>query len=147
VLVYSTPPLERGVEVTGPLEAVLFVSSSARDTDFTAKLVDVYPDGRAFNIQETILRARYREGFTRQVWMEPGGIYKLRLDLKATSNFFGPGHRIRLELSSSSFPRFDRNLNTGRRNYDESSWVVARNTVHHSGVHASYLRLPVIPER
>ena len=147
VLVYSTPPLERGVEVTGPLEAVLFVSSSARDTDFTAKLVDVYPDGRAFNVQETILRARYREGFTRQVWMEPDGIYKLRLDLKATSNFFGPGHRIRLELSSSSFPRFDRNLNTGGRNYDESSWVVARNTIHHSGAHASYLRLPVILER
>ncbi len=147
VLVYSTPPLQEGLEVTGPLEVVLYVSSSARDTDFTAKLVDVYPDGVAYNIQESILRARYREGFAQEVWLEPGGVYRLGIDLKATSNYFQPGHRIRLEVSSSSFPRYDRNLNTGGRNYDETSWVAARNTVHHSAGRASHVTLPVIPER
>lgn len=144
VLVYSTPPLERGVEVTGPLTAVLHVSSSAKDTDFTVKLVDVYPDGTAFNVQEAILRARYREGFTRKVLMTPGQTYQLTIDLHATSNYFGPGHRIRLEVSSSSFPRYDRNLNTGGNNFDETRWVVARNTVHHSGRAASHLVLPII---
>jgi hypothetical protein len=144
VLVYTTPPLKKGVEVTGPLEAVLYVSSTAGDTDFTAKLVDVYPDGRAFNVQEGILRARYREGIAKKVWMEPGKVYEVRIDLQATSNFFGPGHRIRLEVSSSNFPRFDRNLNTGGNNYDETDWVVAANTVHHSGEHASHILLPVV---
>jgi putative CocE/NonD family hydrolase len=146
VLVYTTPPLENGLEITGPLELVLFVSSSAPDTDFTAKLVDVYPDGRAFNVQEGVLRARYREGFDKKVFMQPGGIYRVRVSLSVTSNYFGPGHRIRLEVSSSNFPRFDRNLNTGGRNYDETEWIVAENEIHHSGEHASYLMLPVIPE-
>ena len=146
VLVYSTPPLDRGVEVTGPVEAVLFVSSTARDTDFTAKLVDVYPDGTAYNVQESILRARYRDGFTRPVLMSPGDVYRLRIDLKATSNYFGPGHRIRLEISSSSFPRYDRNLNTGGNNYDETKWVTARNTVHHTRAHPSHIVLPIIPD-
>jgi len=145
VLVYSTPSLDRGVEVTGPLDVVLFVSSSARDTDFTAKLVDVYPDGTAYNVQEAILRARYRDGFARPVWMSPGEVYRLRVDLKATSNYFAPRHRIRLEISSSSFPRYDRNLNTGGNNYDETRWVTARNTVHHNRLQASHIVLPVIP--
>ncbi|MFN7999006.1 MAG: CocE/NonD family hydrolase [Bryobacteraceae bacterium] len=146
VLVYTTPALKQGVEVTGPLKAVLYVSSSAKDTDFTAKLVDVYPDGRAFNVQEGILRARYREGFFKKVWMKPGGIVQLSVDLEATSNYFGPGHRIRLEVSSSNFPRFERNLNTGGNNYDETKWVTAKNRVHHSAEHASYLLLPVVPD-
>jgi uncharacterized protein len=146
VLVYSTPPLAHGVEVTGPLEALLYVSSTARDTDFTAKLVDVYPDGTAYNIQESILRARYRDGFARAVWIEPAGVYRLRIDLKATSNYFGPGHRIRLEISSSSFPRYDRNLNTGGKNYDEIRFLVARNSIHHSRAHPSHLLLPIIPD-
>jgi putative CocE/NonD family hydrolase len=145
VLVYSTPPLEGGLEVTGPLEVVLYVSSSARDTDFTAKLVDVYPDGTAYNLQESILRARYREGYGREVWMNRDGTYRLRIDLKATSNYFGPGHRVRLEISSSSFPRYDRNLNTGGRNYDETRWLPARNTVHHDANRPSHLVLPIIP--
>jgi predicted acyl esterase len=145
VLVYSTPPLDEGLEVTGPIEATLYVSSSAPDTDFTAKLVDVYPDGRAFNIQEGIARARYREGRDREVWMSPGGVYELRIDLEATSNFFGAGHRIRLEISSSSFPRWERNLNTGGRNHDEARGVPARNRVHHSPRHPSHVLLPVIP--
>ena len=131
--------------MTGPVEAVLSVSSSAVDTDFTAKLVDVYPDGKAYNVQEGILRARYREGFARKVWMKPGEIYQLRVDMQATSNFFGPGHRIRVEISSSNFPRFDRNLNTGGNNYDEVEWKVAHNTLYHSNAHPSYVLLPVIP--
>ncbi len=145
VLVYTTPPLAEGIEVTGPIGAVLHVSSSARDTDFTAKLVDVYPDGAAYNVQEGILRARYREGFGKTVFMKPGMVYEVRIDLQATSNFFAAGHRIRLEVSSSNFPRFDRNLNTGGSNYDETGWVVARNAVHHSSRYPSHLMLPVIP--
>ncbi len=146
ILVYTTAPLERGVEATGPLRAVLQVSSDARDTDFTMKLVDVYPDGRAFNVQEGILRARYREGLDRQVWMEPGGVYQVEIDLQVTSNYFPAGHRIRVEVSSSNFPRFDRNLNTGGKNWDETEWKVARNVIHHSAAHPSYLILPVIPD-
>jgi putative CocE/NonD family hydrolase len=144
VLVYTSPVLESGVEVTGPIEVVLYVSSSAPDTDFTAKLVDVYPDGTAYNVQEGIQRARYREGYERKVWMEPDGVYEVRVDLDVTSNFFGPGHRVRLEISSSNFPRFDRNLNTGGNNYDETEWEVARNTVYHTQEYPSHVLLPVI---
>jgi putative CocE/NonD family hydrolase len=144
VLVYSSLPLKQGIEVTGPIDAVLSVSSDAKDTDFTAKLIDVYPDGRAFNIQEGILRARYREGQAKKVWFSAGEVAVLRIDMGATGNFFGPGHRIRLEVSSSNFPRYDRNLNTGGNNFDETRWLVAHNTVHHSSKHPSYLLLPVI---
>lgn len=145
VLVYTTPPLETGIEVTGPLKLVLYVSSSAPDTDFTAKLVDVHPDGRAILLQEGILRARYREGLGRELRMEPGEIYEVGIDLEATGNYFGPGHRILLEVSSSSFPRFDRNLNTGGRNYDETMGVPAFNRIHHSARHPSRLVLPIVP--
>ncbi|MFN0180868.1 MAG: CocE/NonD family hydrolase [Gemmatimonadales bacterium] len=145
VLVYTTAPLERGVEVTGPIEATLYLSSSARDTDLTAKLVDVHPDGRAFNVQEGILRVRYRNSFERPELMTPGAVYEVKIDLHATSNHFGPGHRIRLEVSSSNFPRFERNLNTGGRNYDETAWVVAKNQIHHSPRYRSRVRLPIVP--
>jgi putative CocE/NonD family hydrolase len=144
VLVYSTPPLEHGLEVTGPLEVVLYVSSSAPDTDFAAKLVDVYPDGTAYNVQEGILRARYREGFEREARMKPNEVYELHVDLNATSNYFGPQHQIRLEISSSNFPRFDRNLNTGGNNDTESTWAVATNTIHHATRYPSRLVLPII---
>jgi hypothetical protein len=144
VLVYTSEPLERGLEVTGPLRLVLLVSSSAPDTDFTAKLVDVDPDGRAFNVQEGALRMRYRDGFDKSLRMKAGETYEARLDLHVTSNWFGPGHRIRLEVSSSNFPRWDRNLNTGGRNFDESTHVPARNTVHHSPERPSYLVLPIV---
>ncbi len=147
VLVYTSAVLDRGVEVTGPLEVVLYVSSSAKDTDFFAKLLDVYPDGTAYNLKESVLRARYREGFAREVFMEEGEVYELRFPLHATSNYFAPGHRIRLEISSSSFPRITRNLNTGGRNYDETEGVVARNVVHHSRRYASYVVLPVVDVR
>jgi putative CocE/NonD family hydrolase len=145
ILVYTTPPLTEGVEVTGPLKAVLYVSSSAKDTDFTAKLLDVHPDGRAFNLQEGILRARYREGYDRTVFMEPGGVYEVVIDMQATGNYFPPGHRIRLEIASANFPRFDRNLNTGGNNFDETRWEVARNTVHHTARYPSHVVLPIVP--
>ena len=146
VLVYTTPPLKEGIEVTGPLRVVLYVSSSAKDTDFTAKLVDVYPDGTAYNVQEEILRARYREGYDQEVWMQPSGVYQVNINLDATSDYFGQEHRIRLEISSSNFPRFDRNLNTGGNNYDETSWVVAKNAIHHTKEYPSHIILPVIPQ-
>lgn len=144
ILVYTSAPLEQGIEVTGPLVVVLQVSSSAVDTDFTAKLVDVYPDGRAFNIQEGALRMRYRQGLAKKVLMDPGKIYEVHLDLHASSNYFSPGHRIRLEVSSSNFPRWERNLNTGGNNYDETEWQTATNRVYHSKKHHSYVLLPII---
>jgi len=144
VLVYTSAVLDKGIEVTGPLEVVLYVSSSAKDTDFTAKLIDVYPDGRAFNVQEGALRMRYREGYSDTVWMKPGKVYEARLDLHVTANYFGPGHRIRLEVSSSNFPRWDRNLNTGGNNFDETEWMTAHNSVYHSEKYPSHVLLPII---
>jgi uncharacterized protein len=111
------------------------------------KLIDVYPDGRAYNIDETIQRMRYRDGYDRQVWMRPGEVYRVVLGPITTSNWFAPGHRIRIEVSSSNFPRFDRNMNTGGTNYDETAGVVARNAVHHSPLHPSQLKLMVMPGR
>jgi putative CocE/NonD family hydrolase len=136
--------LDEGIEVTGPLEVILQVSSSAPDTDFTAKLVDVYPDGRAFNVEEGALRLRYREGFDKNLRMQAGETYRIRLDLHVTSNYFAPGHRIRLEVSSSNFPRWERNLNTGGNNYDETDFVTAENSVHYSAEEASYIVLPIV---
>ena len=145
MLVYSTEVLTKGIEVTGPIDLTLYVTSSAKDTDFTAKLVDVYPDGTAYNVQEGIIRARYREGYEKKVWLKPGEVYPIHVNLHATSNYFPPGHRIRLEVSSSNFPRFERNLNTGGNNYDETTWLAANNGVNHSRRYPSYLLLPVIP--
>jgi len=147
VLLYTSAPLEQDMEVTGPLRVILFVSSSAKDTDFTVKLVDVNPDGSSFNIQDSILRARYRDGYDKQIFMEPGGVYKLDIDLHATGNVFLTGPRIRLPISSSNFPRFVRNLNTGGNNYDETEWVVANNTIHHTVKYASHIILPVVPKQ
>ncbi|HSJ09435.1 MAG TPA: CocE/NonD family hydrolase, partial [Longimicrobiales bacterium] len=121
-----------------------YVASDAKDTDFTVKLIDVYPDGRAYNIDETIQRMRYRDGYDRQVWMDDGEVYRVVLGPMTTSNWFAPGHRIRIEVSSSNFPRFDRNLNTGGNNWDETAGVVAGNAVHHSPRHPSSLKLTVV---
>ncbi len=145
ILVYSTDPLSEGVEVSGPVEVVLYVSSDARDTDFTVKLIDVHPDGRAYNLDETIQRMRYREGYDRVVWMEDNQVYRVTLGPLNTSNWFAPGHRIRIEVSSSNFPRFDRNLNTGGNNYDETEGTAARNAVHHSERYPSAVTLTVVP--
>jgi putative CocE/NonD family hydrolase len=144
ILVYSTQPLKEGVEVTGFIESTLYVSSDAKDTDFTIKLIDVYPDGRAYNIDETIQRARYRDGYDKEVFMQEGEVYQIEMSPMATSNYFEKGHRIRIEISSSNFPRFERNLNTGGNNYDETQGVVARNKIHHSNKYPSNIRLPLI---
>lgn len=144
VLVYTSAALEHGVEVAGPVTLTLYVSSDVRDTDFVAKLVDVYPDGTAYIVQEGILRARWRNGFGAPVWMEPGQIYPITVDMEATHNYFAPGHRIRVDISSSSFPRWDRNLNTGGNNYDEATGIVASNAVHHSAAHPSHLTVHVL---
>jgi putative CocE/NonD family hydrolase len=146
ILVYSTEPLRQGIEVSGPVEVTLYVSSDAKDTDFTVKLIDVAPDGTAYNLDETIQRLRYRNGYDKPVeWLEAGKVYKVKLQPMTTSNFFAAGHRIRLEVSSSNFPRFDRNLNTGGNNYDEAKGVVAHNAVHHSAQYPSELKLTVVP--
>ena len=145
ILVYSTEPLKQGMELSGPIEVTLYVSSDAKDTDFTVKLIDVYPDGRAYNLDETIQRLRYRNGYDKPLaWMEPGKVYKVTLQPMNTSNYFEAGHRIRLEVSSSNFPRFDRNLNTGGRNYDESKGVIAHNAVHHSRQYPSEVKITVV---
>jgi len=144
VLVYTSEVLEKDVSVVGDIEAVLYVSSSAKDTDFTVKLVDVYPDGRAFAIQDGILRARFREGFDRETFMTEGGVYKLHVSAEATANMFPAGHRIRVEIASSNFPKYVRNLNTGGRNYDETHFVTAYNTLHHGKRYPSHILLPVI---
>lgn len=144
ILVYTTDVLEEGAEISGFIESILYVSSDAKDTDFTIKLIDVYPDGRAYNLDETIQRVRYREGYDKEVFMEDGEVYKVELTPMSTSNYFEKGHRIRIEISSSNFPRFARNLNTGGNNYDESEGVVARNKVHHSAEYPSQIILPIV---
>ena len=145
VLIYSTPALEHDLEVTGPVRLEFFASSSAADTDFTAKLVDVYPDGSTINIAEGILRAKYRDSQETATLLTPGKVYSLAIDLWATSNVFRPGHRIRLEVSSSNFPRFDRNLNTGESAATSAKLASATNTILHDAAHPSALLLPVVP--
>jgi putative CocE/NonD family hydrolase len=150
VLVFQTPPLEGGLEVTGPLVVKLWVSSSALDTDFTVKLIDVhppsgdYPDGFAQNLSDSILRARYRDDRERAELLEPDRIYPLELVLYPTSNVFGVGHRIRLDVSSSNFPRFDLNPNTGGPLGRERRYALADNAVYHDPKHPSHIVLPII---
>jgi hypothetical protein len=145
ILVYSTGPLKEGLEVTGDIGVTLYVSSDAKDTDFTVKLIDVLPDGTAYNIDENIQRVRYREGYDKApVFMEKGKVYKVTFQPMETSIYFAAGHEIRVEVSSSNFPRFDRNLNTGGNNYDEATGVVAHNAVHHSAQYPSSISLSVV---
>jgi hypothetical protein len=144
VLVYSTPPLQQTLEITGPVKVSLYVSSDAKDTDLTLKLLDVYPDGKAYNLDESIQRARWRDGWEKPVFLEPGRVYKVDVGPLVTSNAFAPGHRIRVEVSSSDFPRFERNLNTGGNNFDEKDGVVARNVIHHAPAYPSAVVLPVV---
>jgi putative CocE/NonD family hydrolase len=145
VLVYSTPPLDADTEVTGEVTLDLFAKSSAVDTDFTGKLVDVAPDGTAINLTEGILRGKYRESRVQGTPIEPGKVYEYKIDLWSTSNVFLKGHRIRVEVSSSNFPRFDRNLNTGKNDAESAEFVKATNTVLHDSAHPSALILPVVP--
>ncbi|MBK6305007.1 MAG: CocE/NonD family hydrolase [Gemmatimonadetes bacterium] len=147
ILVYTTEPLKEGMEVSGPVELTLYVSTDVKDTDFTVKLIDVYPDGRAYNLDETIQRARYREGYDKVVWMEKDKVYKVKLGPLTTSNYFEAGHRLRIEVSGSNFPRFDRNMNTGGKNFDETSGPVAHNKVHHSAKYPTSLSLTVVKRK
>ena len=145
VLVYTSAVLDHDLEVTGPLEVVLYVRSSAPDTDFTAQLVDVHPGGQAIHLAEGILRMRYRHGFDKARMLAPGELACCRIELAPTSNVFLAGHRLRLEISSSNFPRFNRNLNTDEDIATGTRWEIAHQTVLHDSLHPSHIVLPVIP--
>jgi hypothetical protein len=147
VLVYTTQPVTKTTEITGPVKMELYAASSAKDTDFTAKLVDVRPDGYAQNIQSGIVRARFRDGAgkTGQL-IDPGKVYAYTIDMWATSYALLPGHRLRLEVSSSDFPRFDRNLNSGGDPNTDTHMTVARQTIFHSSRYPSHVVLPLIPQ-
>jgi putative CocE/NonD family hydrolase len=147
VLVYSTSILRSDLEVTGPVKAVLSIASTAPDTDFTVKLVDVFPNGEARNLTDGILRVRYRDSLENAKLMTPGSLYKITVDAGVTSNVFRAGHRIRVEISSSNFPRFDRNPNTGRTVADERDLRKATQTVFHDPERGSWVVLPVVPPR
>jgi predicted acyl esterase len=151
VLVFQTPPLAEPVEVTGPITVRLWIASSARDTDFTAKLVDVYPPSRDYpggyhmNLVDSIIRARYRQGWEHEVLLEPGQIEPVTIVLPPTSNLFGAGHRLRVDISSSNFPRFDINPNTGEPMGRHTHQVIAHNRVYLDRDHPSQIILPIIP--
>jgi putative CocE/NonD family hydrolase len=147
VLVYTTAALHEDLEVIGPVKAVLYIATSARDTDFTAKLVDVAPDGYARNLTDGILRLRYRHSLEHPELAKAGAVYQITVDAGVTSNTFRKGHRIRLEISSSNFPRFDRNPNTGGPLMSETRLIKASQTVYHGGQHPSRLVLMVVPTR
>ncbi|MEO8810924.1 MAG: CocE/NonD family hydrolase [Rhodanobacter sp.] len=146
ILVYDTQPFATGMEASGPITVTLYVSSSAKDTDFTFKVMDVQPDGKAYNITENIQRMRWRDGYDKPpAWMQPDKVYKVTFQPIDTSYYFKPGHKLRLAVSSSNFPRFDRNLNTGGDNVSETTWVVAHNAVHHDSQYPSSVTLTVVP--
>ena len=145
VLVYTTPPLQRDTEVTGPITVTLWAATSARDTDFTAKLVDVCDHDCARNLTDGIIRARYRDSRSSPSLLEPGRAYQYTIDLWATSNVFKAGHCIRLEISSSNFPRFDRNTNTGNRIAEDADCKPAMQTILHDSEHPSHVTLPIVP--
>ena len=129
--------------MTGPVSVRLWVCSSAPDTDFVARLVDVYPDGRAYNLTDGIIRARYRDGLKESL-LEPGQPYCMKIDLWATSNVFKAGHRIRLQITSSNFPRWDRNPNTGHPLGQDAKLRIAEQTILHDREHPSHLLLPLV---
>lgn len=145
VLVYTSNILEQPVEIAGPVKVVLYASSDAPDTDFVAKLVDVYPDGKAYNLCEGLLPARYREGLSEPRYLESGKVYEFTIDLIGTANVFQPGHRIRLDIAGSHFPQFARSLNTDEPFGKGTTIRVAEQTVHHTSVRPSHVLLPVIP--
>ena len=145
VLVYTGDVLTADMEVTGPISLKLFAASSAPDTDFTAKLVDLRPDGYAQNIAEGVTRARFRESLSSPTLITPEKVYEYTVDLWATSQVFKAGHRLRLEMSSSNFPRYDRNPNTGHDFGVDTELRTARQTIFHDSRYPSHLILPVIP--
>jgi hypothetical protein len=144
VVVFSTATLEAPLEVTGDLKVVLYASSDALDTDYTAKLTDVYPDGRSMLIADGIIRARYRNSFTTPELMTPGTVYRFEIDLWATSIIINTGHRLRLAISSSNNPRFDVNPNTGGDTFDKENMITAANTIYYNSTYPSHVLLPVV---
>jgi len=144
ILVYTSDVFKKGIEMTGFIESTLYLSSDVKDTDLTIKIIDVYPDGTAYNLEETIQRVRYREGYDKEVFIDKDKVYKVDLTPMATSNYFKKSHRVRIEVSSSNFPRFSRNLNTGGDNYDETKSIIALNKIHHSKRYPSNIKLPFI---
>ena len=145
ILVYTTPILKSDLEVTGPVLVKLYASSSAVDTDFCAKLVDVWPDGKAYNLVDGVTRARYRNSISKPKLIQPGEVYEYTINLRNTSNVFKAGHCIRLEISSSNFPKWDRNLNTGHSTTQDAEIKVALQTVLHTTEYPSHIVLPIIP--
>jgi len=145
MLTYTTTSLEQELVIVGPVRAIVYASSSAPDTDWVVRLCDVYPDGRSMSVCDGILRARYRDSLQRPTLMEPGQIYQFQVDLWATAQSFPPGHRLRVELTSSDFSRYDRNLNTGGPLGEEASGQVAINTIYHNRTHPSHVLLPIFP--
>jgi uncharacterized protein len=145
VLLFTTPAFEKDFEVTGPVTLDLYVSSSAVDTDFTGMLVDVWPNGFAQNLTSGILRMRYRNSPEKAELANPGEMYHVTVDLWATSNVFLAGHKLRLDVSSSNFPRFDRNLNTGEIQARGTRMLKATNVIYHDRAHPSALIVPVVP--
>ena len=151
MVVFQTEPLEEDVEVTGEIRVRLWASSSAKDTDFTAKLIDVYPPSPAYpggfdlNIGDGIMRARFRDSRTEEKLMKPGEVYQFEIRLYPSSNVFKKGHRIRVDIAGSNFPRFDLNPNTGEPLNDHRRTMKALNTIYHDARHPSHILLPVIP--
>jgi putative CocE/NonD family hydrolase len=144
VLVFTSETLKTELEVTGPVKVILYAASTAKDTDFTAKLLDVHPDGRPFNLCDGIARASRRDSKNEPSLIQPGEVYRYEIDLWVTSNAFLPGHKIRVEISSSNFPRFDRNLNTGEPFGTGAEFIKATQTIYHDKERPSHVLLPVI---
>jgi len=145
LLTYTTAPLNKDTEVTGPMTATLWAATDARDTDWNVMILDVYPDGRAMRIQDGVARARFRNGFDRPSLLTPGEIYRYDIDLWFTALVIPAGHRIRVAVASAGFPKYDRNLNTGGDNERDTKYVVARQRILHDAAHPSRVRLPIIP--
>jgi hypothetical protein len=150
VLVYTSEVLKNDVDISGKVKVILHASSSCKDTDFTAKLINVYPDGRKMLILDGVIRARYRESPRHETFMQPGQIYEFTINLGDTSQLFQAGHRIQVDISSSNFPRRDRNTNTGHALYiidTNNDAVIASNTIYHDGKNPSYVVLPIVPPK
>ena len=145
VLTYTSDVLDADLAIAGPVTAVLYASSSAPDTDWVVRLCDVWPDGRSMSVCDGILRARYRESLTSPTLLTPGEVYRFEVDLWSTAQVFKAGHRLRVHVTSSDFPRYDRNLNTGGPFGTESHSNVAVNTIFHDAVRPSHLVLPMLP--
>ena len=145
VMVYTSPPLTHDVEITGPLSVTLWAATDARDTDWHAMLLDVYPDGHAYRVQDGITRARFRDGFDRETFPVAGRPTEYRIDLWHTARVFPAGHRLRLAIASAAFPKYGRNLNTGGDNNADTTYVTAHQRILHDATHPSSVTLPMIP--